>query len=205
MERTRQGKVPWEIWHQSRRGSKGGIQRGTLTTFQCQSEICLLLITGMGPPSFSTRWDSPAPSEGHGKMVISDPRGWGSLKTTGSRHFCQRGAGTTKGEAAWELETLAQKEGRILRSFSSSHPPISCPFIPLDKRLWLRAWEGQGISLRANRETTVAFHNYFPIHLLMFGSRWKDKSTQSYSGSGTTTPERECIFKALWKPPSWIA
>lgn len=141
------------------------------------------------------------------KVVVPDPRGWRGLKTTGSRQSCHRGAGITKQRATWELKTLEQKEDRVHRSFLSSKPPIPYPIIPLACLPWLcwaRTWEGQRISQR-EMASTITFHNYFPIYLLTFGSIERDKPTQSHSAPGTTTSERECSFKALWIPLSWIA
>ena len=104
-------------------------------------------------------------------------------------------------------ETLEQKEDRTPRPFLSSKPPIPYSVIPLACLPWLcwaRAWKGQRISQR-EVTSTITFHNYFPIYLSTSGGIERDKPTQSHSAPGTTTPERECNFKALWILPSWIA
>lgn len=128
------------------------------------------------------------------------------IQATWRLPLLQRGAGITKQGATWELKTLEQKKDRVPRYFLSSktsdflsHYPFGLPWL-----CWARAWERQGIS-RRGMTSTISFRNYFPIYLSTFGSIERDKPTQSYSAPGTTTPERECIFKALWIPPSWIA
>ena len=145
------------------------------------------------------------------ELVVPDPRGWRGLKTTVSRQSWRIASPPErswdhKGRSHLGAENTETERGQNTQVFPFlqtsnflSHYPFGLPWL-----CWARAWERQGISQRG-MTSTITFRNYFPVYLSTFRSIGRDKPTLSYSAPGTTTPERECIFKALWIPPSWIA
>lgn len=65
-EMTSEGRAQWEIlWHQNwlGPGGDGKDPEQSFDLFLTLPRTCLLVITGMGPPSGSKRWDSPTPNE----------------------------------------------------------------------------------------------------------------------------------------------